>query len=160
MKSKIKGFTIVELIVVMAILGILMGILVPMLFKYMDDAKETKLNMTAKNIHTSAIAAIAKFNASGDIVIKPNCIYLGSSDGIAHPEGGGDECDLSAFIGEDFSGSFAFVTNDGGNGCAYAIWSNFTIEADDVKQFTEAEVRNSLGTSLPIGCYPFKTSNT
>jgi len=48
MRSK-KGFTLVELLVVIAIIGILAAILVPLMSNYLDSAKVTSANATAKS---------------------------------------------------------------------------------------------------------------
>ncbi len=51
-----KGFTIVELIIVMAILGILMLIAVPVLGKYMDQAKEIDRMALLDTTYTAAVS--------------------------------------------------------------------------------------------------------
>ena len=53
-RNKEKGFTLVELIVVLAILATLAAIMVPSLTGYIDKANDTKLISMAKSIHTAA----------------------------------------------------------------------------------------------------------
>ena len=48
MKNKKKGFTLVELIVVLAILAILAAMLVPALTGYIDKANEKKIIAQAR----------------------------------------------------------------------------------------------------------------
>lgn len=43
LKNNKKGFTLVEIIVVLVIIGILMALAVPAIMKYIDDAAETKV---------------------------------------------------------------------------------------------------------------------
>ncbi len=64
-RNKKKGFTIVELIIVMAIIGILILIAVPTLSSYLDMANDTAEMGDAKVLYTSALAAVAEESLTG-----------------------------------------------------------------------------------------------
>ncbi|MCL2498102.1 MAG: prepilin-type N-terminal cleavage/methylation domain-containing protein, partial [Symbiobacteriaceae bacterium] len=49
-KGKDQGFTLVEVMVVAAILVLLAGVAVPQLFKSFEDARKQKLEVDAKQI--------------------------------------------------------------------------------------------------------------
>lgn len=55
--SREKGFTIIELMLVVSIILVLMGFLVPKFSAYQEKAKATKAINTAKQIQTAAMAS-------------------------------------------------------------------------------------------------------
>ena len=67
---KQKGFTLVELIVVLAILAVLAAIMVPSLTEYIDKAKNTQLISIARSVYTAAQVEVSEAYARGEIEVK------------------------------------------------------------------------------------------
>lgn len=65
MKKNNKGFTLVELIVVLVILAILAAILVPALLGYIDRAREKQYVLNAKSALTAAQAELSSLYGEG-----------------------------------------------------------------------------------------------
>lgn len=157
--KKIRGFTMIELIVVMAIIGILAAILVPLVFMYVNNARIARLNTNARHIYGAANYSISDYHAGfNKDLLQPDCIYTGGSDRIAHNQNGSDTCDLTIYLGEGYSGYFGFKTGDSGFNIEYALWSESPINASDVVHMTEQDVKDSV-RNTPRGCFPHKVGS-
>ena len=65
-----KGFTLVELIVVLVILAILAALLVPALTGYIDKAREQSLISEGSLVLTAAQATVSEAYGTGDISVN------------------------------------------------------------------------------------------
>ena len=65
MKNNKKGFTLVELIVVLVILAIMLAILVPTLTGYIDKANELSSKAEARQLYIAAQAVVSETYGTG-----------------------------------------------------------------------------------------------
>lgn len=72
MNKNKKGFTLVEVIVVLVILAVLIAIAVPSVMKYIDDANDAKILVQARPVLLASKSESARLYAEGTLETLPN----------------------------------------------------------------------------------------
>lgn len=159
MKGKAKGFTLIEIIVVLAIIGVLAMILVPSMLGYVKRSRAAQFNANAKTVFSGAQLAITDYYNEGGM-FDDGEIYINSAfgDGRCTGQNGGNICDITNYIGDNFKGYFGFVMDSSGTGAAYALWSDQPLTAADFTGIlTQTEINDRIVSgSSPIGCHPIR----
>ena len=128
-KSTKKGFTLVELIVVLVILAVLAAMLVPALVGYIDRARAEKEYQTAATIYGAAQAVITEKYAKDTTLAKGSLTKASTNDPVIALAG----VDTNAIDGFTFSYGIDYIigsqaVEDGKADALTALPSGVTIK--------------------------------
>ena len=119
MKKDNKGFSLVELIIVIAIMAVLVGVLAPQFIKYVEQSRRSRDITTAQEIREAVLADIADNQISGSGTLNP----VASTPTTLNetPLGSG-----SIAKGSSFTASYDAV-----NGVCYVTHGGYTLTTED-----------------------------
>lgn len=144
-KSNKKGFTLVELVVVIAIIGVLAAILVPSMLGYVKKSRLKTANANAKTAYNAISGMVTDANTQGTPV---NPVSLAGTDyscktDVASPSSDSDKVQHELFkaLGDNDKeagiATIVHMTNSGANSQSYAIqWKKGTND-DIIGQFPD-----------------------
>lgn len=111
MKLDQKGFTLIEMIVVIVIIAILAAIGVPAIMKYIDDARDTRLIAQAHSVLTASKAMGAELSAKDQLATLAQDQVLWDEI-IENADVDGTLVDLSLNTQKSASGDFVWFTSN------------------------------------------------
>jgi type IV pilus assembly protein PilA len=153
MKKTNKGFSLVELIIVIAIMAILAGAIAPALIKYIDKSRKSNDVSSAKTIKTAIETALGNESAYEEIVKSTDVVITfkrSSSTGTSLSDGEGE--DSSEDKVETASGSVTGTNWNTGSTVTYYGVSSAT-KADEL-------IADSLSKDCPKVKFKKKNATT
>lgn len=140
---KVKGFTLIELIVVIAIIAVLAAILIPSLMGWVAKSSLRTANTNAKAVATNGAAVLADLETQGH--------YLsGSFSGSTEPSSDDVVKQVAKLAGFTDENEWGFYYDSDEEKVTYAFWKK-TSDSPYVGTYPkEATGKNGEGGSKPI----------
>jgi type IV pilus assembly protein PilA len=82
-KMNNKGFSLVELIIVIAIMAILVGVLAPQFIKYVEQSRESTDISSIDEVKKAAETFVADYNPGGTITVVANGTNISAGGGTS-----------------------------------------------------------------------------
>lgn len=129
-QNETKGFTLIELIVVLVIMAILAAIMVPSMIGWIDRAKEKQVIIQARNAYLAAQTIVLEDYADGEMMDELTAEQMAEAEELSQCKGVID----SGAIDEDRGVITDFLYEEGDYSAAYHEETGNSSERRDSKE--------------------------